>query len=254
MQNNLIKIPLIVIGSAIVFSIIWNIYRPTPIDPIVVPITINTDTENPKDSNVMCYYRADKTKRGLYDRYYITMNIIGNKITGEFRNIPSEKDSKVGTFEGVVENPNELILSNIATLWWNSLTEGINNKEELIIVYNNNSAKVGFGEMIEQADKTFVYKDKSNITYSGEINKIDCKSLDEMAFVEKYIQDNIKTIATNQPVLGGSWYTTSVVADIEKSTANVTYEDGHIQSKGLVEYTFDKEKGTITIIKFTVIK
>lgn len=254
MQNSLIKIPLIVIGFAIVFSIIWSIYRPAPMSQTLTPITSNTDTENSKDSNTMCYYRADKTKGGLYYRSYIIMNITGNKINGEFRNLSSEKDSKVGTFEGVLSNTNELILSNIATLWWNSLAEGINNKEELIIVYDNNSAKVGFGEMTEQADKTFVYKDKSSITYSNAISKIDCKSLDEMAFIEKYIQDNIKTIATNQPVLGGSWYTTNVVADIEKSTANVTYEDGHVQSKGLVEYTFDKEKGTITIIKFTVIK
>ncbi|MCE9517716.1 hypothetical protein K8Q96_01795 [Candidatus Nomurabacteria bacterium] len=254
MQNSLIKIPLIVIGFAIVFSIIWSIYRPAPMSPTVTPITSNTDTENSKDSNTMCYYRADKTKRGLYDRYYVILNIEGNKITGEFKNLPAEKDSKVGTFEGVIENQNELSVSNIATLWWNSLAEGMNNKEELVIVYDENSAKVGFGEMIEQADKTFVYKDKSNITYGNIINKIDCKILDQMAFIEKYIQDNIKTIATNQPVLGGSWYTTNVVADIEKSTANVTYEDGHVQSKGLVEYTFDKEKGTITIIKFTVIK
>jgi len=65
--------------------------------------------------------------------------------------------------------------------------------------------------------------------------------------VESYITTNIASIAPEQPVLGGKWYVTSVAVDTSSKTANIEYEDGHIQGKAKVIYTFD---GTVvTVVK-----
>jgi hypothetical protein len=77
-------------------------------------------------------------------------------------------------------------------------------------------------------------------------------SKDEILVVEEYIKNNIKTIATNKPVLGGSWYVLSVTSVPALHSGEVIYEDGHIQSKAKFEYTFDNSTKNITIEKFEV--
>ncbi len=68
----------------------------------------------------------------------------------------------------------------------------------------------------------------------------------ESAAVESYIKTHITTIALDQPVLGGHWTVTSVTTDTITKTAVVTYEDGHIQGKANITYTFDGATVTIT--------
>lgn len=84
------------------------------------------------------------------------------------------------------------------------------------------------------------------------MNQMDCISLDEKLFVEKYIQDNIKTIATDKAVLGGSWYVLSVNVIPSTKSGEVTYEDGHIQSKASFTYTYNPVLQTITFPVFKV--
>jgi len=84
--------------------------------------------------------------------------------------------------------------------------------------------------------------------------EIDCDFLAEKTFVEKYIKDNIKTIATNQPVLGGSWYVTSVLVIPSSHAGEVIYEDGHIQSKAKFVYTYEKDPQSVAVTKFEVIE
>ena len=84
--------------------------------------------------------------------------------------------------------------------------------------------------------------------------EIDCDFLTEKTFIEKYIKDNIKTIATNQPVLGGSWYVTSILIIPSSHTGEVTYEDGHIQSKAEFTYTYEKDPQNVNIKTFEIIK
>lgn len=60
--------------------------------------------------------------------------------------------------------------------------------------------------------------------------------VDEQALVEKYIRENIKTLAPEEPVLGGSWYVIAVEIDKETKTGMMTYEDGHIQGVATFGY------------------
>ncbi len=74
----------------------------------------------------------------------------------------------------------------------------------------------------------------------------------ESEAVEKYLRDNIKTIATNSPVLGGSWYVVSTTVDPNTGGGSIVYEDGHIQSNAKFNYTF--AMGSVTITNFEIIK
>ena len=202
----------------------------------------------------MCYYRADKTDRGFYDKAWIKLNILDEKITGEFQHLPAESDSKVGTFEGTVGPVDKVSMSRKANVWWNSEAEGMNVKEELIIEFGEGSATVGFGEMIDRGDGVYVYKDKNNLTYIKQMNQMDCEFLDEKVFVEKYIRDNIESIVANKPVLGGTWYTVAVTVNPSTKTGEVTYEDGHIQSKAEFIYTYEPSTKKISFTKFDIKK
>jgi|GEM_PF-1978767 len=78
--------------------------------------------------------------------------------------------------------------------------------------------------------------------------------LNEKAIVEGYVRANIKDVATDKAVLGGTWYVVSIDVDEVANQGQVVYEDGHIQSTGVFDYKFDSVTGAVTIEKFTVVK
>jgi hypothetical protein len=253
MKNKLITIPLIIIGIAIVLSVAWSASQKSPSDTTPVQTDTNTSTTTPEKTVAMCYYRSDKTSRGLYDRAWLTLAVTGTNVTGEFRNLPAETDSKVGTFTGTIaKDPNGT--DTIASVWWNSMAEGMNNTEELQLKYNDTKAQALFAEMVDRGDGVYVYKDKTKGVYTPSMSVINCDSLTELLSVEKFIRDNIQTIATNKPTLGGTWEVRQVVVDPQTHTATISYEDGHIQSQGKVDYTFDLASKNTTVTKFNVTK
>lgn len=223
-------------------------------------VTINPGGNNgeqvgeTKEPIQMCYYRTTPTDRGFSDVVWLKLNIWDEKITGEFQHLPAESDSKVGTFEGTVGALDQKIMGRRASVWWDSFAEGMNVKEELLIEFGDGGATVGFGEMIDRGDGVYVYKDKTNLYYIDQMSQMDCEFLDEKLFAEKYVRDNIKDIATNKAVLGGTWYVTTVNVITATHTGEVTYEDGHIQSKANFTYTYQKDPQSITITKFEVKK
>lgn len=257
-QFILITLILVIIGS-----VGWSVFtkRETPIPVAVIPEEENNiiDITKPEEQKPisLCYYRGDKTTSGFYDIAWLKINTngsINDKVTGEFQNLPAEKDSKAGTFEGTVSPLDQKIMARHASVWWDSMAEGMQVKEELAIQFGDGSATVGFGEMVDRGDGVYVYKDKTNLTYIKSMSQIDCESLDEKLFTEKYIRDNIKTLATNKPVLGGEWYAISAITNTSIHTAEVVYEDGHIQSRANITYTYTKNPQSVTVTKFEVIK
>lgn len=202
----------------------------------------------------LCYYLSKKTDIELYDRTWLKINILDDKVNGEFQHLPAETDSKIGAFEGEVGPLDPKIMGRRANVWWNSFAEGMSVKEELVIEFGEGSATVAFGEMVDRGDGVYVYKDKENLFYIEQMNQIDCNFLEEKINVEKYVQDNIKTIATNKPVLGGSWYVFSVEVIPSTNKGFVIYEDGHIQSKANFTYIYKEYTQEIEISKFEIIK
>jgi len=76
----------------------------------------------------------------------------------------------------------------------------------------------------------------------------------EKVTVEGYVRENIKDIATDKAVLGGTWYVVSIDLDEVADRGSVVYEDGHIQSAGTFSYKFDSTTGAVTTENFTVVK
>ena len=67
------------------------------------------------------------------------------------------------------------------------------------------------------------------------------KLMDDKTAVEKYLRENIKMLAPEEPVLGGNWYVVSVDIDPAKNIGTVVYEDGHIQEKASFHYSRTNE-------------
>jgi hypothetical protein len=255
------QIILIALIIVIVGGVFFSIYHKKEIPLVIVPDgktdTVNIPVQTEQKPISLCYYRGDKTASGFYDVAWLKINTMGSlndKVTGEFQNLPAEKESKVGKFEGTVGQLDQKIMARKANVWWNSSAEGMNVKEELAIQFGDGSATVGFGEMVDRGDGVYVYKNKTNLTYIKPMSQMDCEFLDEKLFIEKYIRDNIKTITTNKPVLGGSWYVISAIVNTSAHTAEVVYEDGHIQSKATLIYTYTKNPQSVTVTKFEVVK
>jgi len=252
-MNNKIKIIIlsllvIIIISAVIFTIInKNDYE-------IKPENNNKTTIEIKKPSRICYYRSDLTSSGFYDKAWLKLNIIDEKVTGEFYNIPAQSDSKFGTFEGTIGSLNQNKTGNIANVLWNSRSEGMDTKEELDIQFGEGVATVAFGEMIDRGDGVFIYKNKNNHYYVKPMSEFDCEYLDEKLFIEKYIKENFQTIVTNKAVLGGTWYIVYININPSTKTGEVTYEDGHIQSKANLIYTYEKNPDKIVITKFEIIK
>lgn len=197
----------------------------------------------------MCYQYSKEISNGLVDRAWLTMNILGDKVTGEYQNLPAEKNSKVGKFNGTVGKMNPEISGRIADVLWYSSGEGMNTTEQLKIEFGEGSAVALFGEMVKNEDGVYVYKDTAKLTPGFQMSQTDCEALDDKIVLEKYVRDNIKTIAPEKPVLGGSWYVTVVNINPSTKTGTMTYEDGHIQSKASFNYVRNNEEVSINSVK-----
>ena len=192
-----------------------------PQEPIV-------QTPAPIASQQLCFYSSVPSERGFPDIAWIRMNLAGdNTVTGEFKNLPSGIDSKIGTFSGVVSIDANGISK--ADTWWDSMAEGMNIREQLIMNYDNDSVRVAFAEKVDRGDGVYVYKDMQTISTYKTIPHVSCYWMNAKLSVEDYVRANIKTLAPQPAVLGGIMYVVRVSADPATSTGSVTYEDGHMQ-------------------------
>jgi hypothetical protein len=241
----------------IVFLIVAGVFffkNQKAISPDVSDKEIQNQQVSAGETRSLCYLYSKKTDRNFYDAAWLRLDLNGEKVTGEFYNLPAEKDTKVGKFSGTVGALDQQKMARTADVWWDSLGEGMKVTEELLIDFGDGSASVGFGEMVDRGDGVYIYKDKSNITYRTDLNQIACEDLGEKLAVEKYVKDNIKTIATNNAVLGGSWYVLDVNVVPSVKSGEVLYEDGHIQSSASFKYEFDSVTGELVVKNFVVKK
>lgn len=115
-----------------------------------------------------CYYEEITGVNGLKDVNYLKVIIDEGKVEGELGTIPAEKDKMIGTLSGMMTPP------NVIDALYSYSAEGIDAVEERVIKLDATQALVGYGEMVDQGDGVFVYKDKTNIPFFLPIPKIDC--------------------------------------------------------------------------------
>ncbi len=215
------------------------------------PIAVTPEPQ-PTQSVEMCYQYSEVTPSGFYDRAFLKMTLAGTggtKVVGQYKDLPAEKDSKVGTFEGIAGPMDPKISARTADVWWNSMAEGMTVTEQLKIVFGEGSATAQFGEMVDRGDGTYVYKDPIKLTNGFQMSQTDCASLDDRMIVEEYLRKNIGSIAPKTAVLGGAWYVISATLDTTAKTGVVVYEDGHIQEKSAFSYVRNGGKVAITWVK-----
>lgn len=205
-------------------------------------VLTNTQIEEPSS---LCYYNETLTESGLVDRSWLRLNFSGEKVSGEYHNVPAEKDSKVGNFEGVYVK-DELGVTSRADLVWQAEAEGVTVAEQLLVNFTTSEAFVAFGEMKLGENNVYVYDDPKNISYWQPLPSTPCEDLDERILVEKYIRENIQTLISQETVLGGTWYVVSAVVDPLQNSVVVTSEDGHIQD--ISDFSYTVENGLVTIL------
>ncbi len=213
--------------------------------------TQQTETKELKKEN-FCYYLAENNKEG-YDITWLKIEKKDKYLTGQYEKIPFTTDSKRGVFEGIVDFKDQGE-NNHSTVISNTTAEGSEIKEELKFVFNNMSAQIGYGEKINTGDGIYKYYNKENISFSKQLEYIECGDLEEKLLVEKYIKENIATISKLKPVLGGNWYVVSVYVLPKSNNGEVIYEDGHISTKATFEYEYTQNPESVKIINFKNIK
>jgi hypothetical protein len=128
----------------------------------------------------MCYSYDCVTSRGYHDRSILKMTLAGTggtQVVGEFKNLPAEKDSKTGTFEGTVGPVDPKISARTADVWWNVLAEGMQATEQLKIQFGEGSAVAFFGEMKDSEDGRYVYAHPEKLTPGFQMDQKDCATL-----------------------------------------------------------------------------
>lgn len=148
---------------------LWKINTAPVVSRMPAPVVV--ESVNKRD---LCFYQDKKGTNNLFDRQILILHILGDKVTGEYKNLPGEKDKKVGTFEGTVGAVDRVAMARTADVWWNSMAEGMQVKEQLKIVFGEGNAQAGYGEMVDRGDGTYVYKNASKLTYGASMTDVAC--------------------------------------------------------------------------------
>ena len=233
----------LIFGSVLVLIVIYVVFFNKDKQPEVADIVSPAYTE-------MCYKYAKQAPSGYLDRSLLYLSILDDKVTGEFKNIPAEKDSKVGTFSGSVGVMDPKIGGRTADVWWNSKAEGMNVTEQLKIQFGEGSAAAFFGEMVDRGDGTYVYKDTTKLTPGFQMWQVDCKDFLTKTDVAILVPTDItayEKAMTTYLQDGGknpldSWlFVKKIVSvpyttDIIKASANAAAGEIPTQAKVVVDY------------------
>jgi hypothetical protein len=235
-QKTIISVLTLAVLAVIIFLVVR--YGGTSQEVALVPET--------SSSQDLCFYSSQDTPRGFSDVAWIRMKQSGSSISGEFKNLPAETDSKVGMFSGIITGSS--MGETTADAWWDTRAEGMSAREQLILKYTDTAIRAGFAEMVDRGDGTYVYKDPNNIPYYKSIPAVSCSWMNAKLSVEEYVRAHINDLAPERPTLGGTWYVVRVSVDPDTNTGSVTYEDGHSQTKGPFRYILNSN-GAVESIK-----
>lgn len=98
----------------------------------------------------------------------------GSNVSGSLNLRPAEKDSKTGVFAGTAGSVNPQSMTRTASLIWQASGEGVTNPEELSVIFGEGNAAVGFGEMKDRGDGTYVYANPQAVSYEPILQQVDC--------------------------------------------------------------------------------
>jgi hypothetical protein len=104
------------------------------------------------------------------DTTRVSIQIDGDKITGDLVWLPYQKDKRVGTLVGTKNANGELELT------YNFMQEGMSQTETKIMKIDNDVLLIKHGELEDpKNDGNMKYKDASKATFSEKIPKTECE-------------------------------------------------------------------------------
>ena len=174
MENNT-KTWQLVLGLIIVVLLaVWLVKMPKP--EATIP-TDNTEEEAIVEEEApageeMCYIW--NTEAGDSATLRLTTSVENMSASGTLNWIPAEKDRKTGTFEGKLISVGRDTIDGSVDAIWKVSAEGMTYSEQLILKYNETTANVGFGMMVDKGDGTYVYSDPTKLSYEPNLARTDC--------------------------------------------------------------------------------
>jgi len=128
----------------------------------------------------LCFFKKEIPTDPSSGKYTLRLNLNGDKVDGELKFLPKEKDSKVGKFEGLVSPVDKTMMARAVSATWDTFAEGMNTKEELNIIFGEGNASIGMGEMKDRGDGVYVYANPEKILYNLDLTDVDCAILDNV--------------------------------------------------------------------------
>ena len=103
------------------------------------------------------------------DTTTVTLEVVGDKVTGNMHWNPYQKDGAIGTLTGTKNAAGEF------ELMYNYMIEGSNQSETKIMKIENGQLLIKKGELEDpKNDGNMRYKDVSKATYKEILKKVDC--------------------------------------------------------------------------------
>ena len=122
------------------------------------------------ETQTMCFYL-----RGA-DKAYLKLVVdSAGRASGELATMPAQKDSMRGVLNGGIT-----VVNGIETFdgTYTNMAEGMNNIDQRLIRLTGTDAQIGYGEIVENPDGSYKYKDPSTVNYSFSIPRVDCAAYD----------------------------------------------------------------------------
>ena len=220
MKKILILIAGVIVVAGIVLIIVFSLKKDSVSTHPQPPLIEGAATPQPVK---LCFYGATKTASGLSDVSLAVLNLSGTQVTGMFKYLPAEKDSKAGSFSGTVGAVDKTAMARTADVIWNVSAEGMTNQEQLRIVFGEGTAQAGFGEMVQGSNNIWDYKDVSKLTYGQIMTDVDCNDARIQAQVQQPVTltDGRQCYAYSHDATTDAPYTTNEFIDITISGNNV---------------------------------
>ncbi len=188
-------------------------------------VVIAPENKNPIE---LCFaHFGTPNERGFSDKFTLRMLLEQEKVSGELKFLPAEKDSKVGKFEGTVSPVDKIMMARKVDATWNTFGEGVEAQEKLQFTFGEGTANID--------------------SFGLSLSDVACSDLVLRDNIENYLRTNIATLSPVKPVLGGTWYYIGSSINTSKNSGVVVYEDGHIQEKRNFTYTTDGAQKVVSL-------
>lgn len=132
--------------------------------------SLNTNVPSNAISERLCYIW--NTEAG--DRAKLSIDIRGDKATGEIYWLLAKNEPKTGIFIGTVSPIDAKTMKQNIVALWDSKKGTTTRKEVVSIIFGKGIANIGFGEMKVQGDGTYMYADPSKISFEPNLQQTDC--------------------------------------------------------------------------------